>query len=57
LGYHWNNNAESYWLVGQAMGNAMDELAFGREEMNKKEAREGLITLIGGGKAGTALIA
>ena len=22
-GYHWNNNCESYWLIGQAMGKAM----------------------------------
>ena len=24
--YHWNNNCESYWLVGKAMGDAMLEL-------------------------------
>jgi alpha-galactosidase len=24
--YHWNNNCESYWLIGQAMGNAMLDL-------------------------------
>jgi len=24
--YHWNNNCESYWLIGQAMGKAMVEL-------------------------------
>jgi len=25
-GYHWNNNCESYWLIGQAMGRAMVQL-------------------------------
>ena len=25
-GYHWNNNCESYWLIGKAMGEAMVEL-------------------------------
>ena len=24
--YHWNNNCESYWLIGEAMGKAMIEL-------------------------------
>jgi len=24
--YHWNNNCESYWLIGQSMGKAMVEL-------------------------------
>lgn len=24
--YHWNNNCESYWLIGQAMGRAMVDL-------------------------------
>ena len=31
LGYHWNNNAESYWLVGKSMGQAMVELVLRRE--------------------------
>ena len=22
-GYHWNTNAETYWLIGRAMGQAM----------------------------------
>lgn len=30
--YHWNNNAESLWLVGQAMGKAMVEMVL-REEI------------------------
>lgn len=25
-GYHWNSNAETYWLIGEAMGLAMREL-------------------------------
>lgn len=25
-GYHWNNNCETYWLIGQAMGKAMVDL-------------------------------
>jgi len=25
-GYHWNTNAETYWLIGQAMGQAMLQL-------------------------------
>jgi alpha-galactosidase len=24
--YHWNNNCESYWLIGKAMGEAMVDL-------------------------------
>jgi hypothetical protein len=24
--YHWNNNCESYWLIGQAMGEAVIDL-------------------------------
>jgi alpha-galactosidase len=24
--YHWNSNAETYWLIGQAMGEAMKQL-------------------------------
>jgi len=24
--YHWNNNAETYYLIGQAMGEAMKKL-------------------------------
>lgn len=26
-GYHWNCNAETYWLIGQGMGEAMKKLA------------------------------
>ena len=33
-GYHWNNNCESYWLIGQAMGEAMVDLI--RNKKNKK---------------------
>jgi hypothetical protein len=25
-GYHWNSNAETYYLIGEAMGHAMLEL-------------------------------
>lgn len=25
-GYHWNNNAETYYLIGESMGNAMLKL-------------------------------
>ena len=25
-GYHWNTNAETYWLIGEAMGEAMKKL-------------------------------
>ena len=25
-GYHWNSNAETYWLIGEAMGHAMNGL-------------------------------
>jgi alpha-galactosidase len=25
-GYHWNTNAETYYLIGEAMGNAMQTL-------------------------------
>ena len=25
-GYHWNSNAETYYLIGQAMGEAMKRL-------------------------------
>ena len=32
--YHWNNNCESYWLIGQAMGEAMVDLI--RNKKNKK---------------------
>jgi hypothetical protein len=32
--YHWNNNCESYWLIGQAMGEAMIDLI--RNNKNKK---------------------
>ena len=31
LGYHWNNNAEAYWLVGKGMGQAIVELVLRRE--------------------------
>jgi hypothetical protein len=29
-GYHWWHNAESYWLVGQAMGTGMIKAMQGR---------------------------
>ena len=30
--YHWNNNCESYWRVGVAMGESMLELTSRRED-------------------------
>ena len=39
LGYHWNNNAESYWLVGKGMGQAMVELVL------RREAREEMLVV------------
>ena len=30
--YHWNNNCESYWRVGVAMGESMLELISRRED-------------------------
>lgn len=29
-GYHWNNSAETYYLIGEAMGRAMTKLASGK---------------------------
>lgn len=29
--YHWNENAETYWLIGEAMGEAMTGLAKGQD--------------------------
>jgi alpha-galactosidase len=29
-GYHWNSNAETYYLIGEAMGEAMKRLLDGR---------------------------
>jgi alpha-galactosidase len=34
--YHWNNNCESYWLIGQAMGEAMVDLI--RNQQKKRIA-------------------
>ena len=31
-GYHWYQNAESYWLIGQSLGNAMVDLVIQREQ-------------------------
>ena len=30
-GYHWNANAETYWLIGRAMGEAMVPMACGKK--------------------------
>jgi len=30
-GYHWNSNAETYYLIGEAMGEAMQRLLGPRE--------------------------
>lgn len=32
--YHWNNNCESYWLIGKSLGNAMVDLVRWREKTN-----------------------
>lgn len=42
--YHWNNNCESYWLVGRAMGEAMVELVRRRRE-NENEKESPFVTL------------
>ncbi|MDX1695858.1 MAG: sialate O-acetylesterase [Ketobacteraceae bacterium] len=34
-GYHWNNNAETYFLIGDGMGNAMTELLCDRNPGNE----------------------
>jgi alpha-galactosidase len=31
FGFHWNNNAETYFLIGNGMGNAMIQLLSGRD--------------------------
>jgi len=31
--YHWNNNCESYWLIGEAMGKAMADLVLSRDSI------------------------
>ena len=40
--YHWNNNCESYWLIGQAMGKAMVELLSNKEKTNRNKRNSGL---------------
>ncbi len=37
--YHWNNNCESYWLIGQAMGKAMLDLLSNQEKRNGNHKR------------------
>ena len=37
--YHWNNNAESYWLIGRSLGNAMVELVRRRESTRSASIR------------------
>ncbi len=43
-GYHWNSNAETYYLIGQAMGEAMKEIlkesGGGAAEVKEAEVRE-----------------
>jgi hypothetical protein len=34
--YHWNNNCESYWLIGKAMGQAMVELLQTKEQQDQE---------------------
>jgi len=31
-GYHWNRNAETYWLIGTGLGRAMLALETGHQE-------------------------
>ena len=38
FGFHWNNNCESYWLVGKGMGLAMAELVL-RQEGRLKDGK------------------
>lgn len=40
LGYHWNNNCESYWLVGKGMGQAMVELVLRKEHAERNAIGE-----------------
>jgi len=35
--YHWNNNCESYWLIGEAMGKAMVGLLRNKNNKNKQK--------------------
>ncbi len=35
--YHWNNNCESYWLVGQSMGEAMIKLIRNKSDREKTQ--------------------
>jgi hypothetical protein len=39
--YHWNNNCESYWLVGSTMGKAMIELLNNQNTETTKKQNEG----------------
>ena len=39
--YHWNNNCESYWLVGSSMGKAMVELLKNQNKETTKKYNEG----------------
>eukprot|EP00536_Pseudo-nitzschia_multiseries_P002345 jgi/Psemu1/5357/gm1.5357_g len=39
--YHWNNNCESYWLVGTAMGEAMVGLIQHRDKQKQTTREEG----------------
>jgi hypothetical protein len=36
-GYHWNQNCESYWLVGKAMGQAMVGLLQQQQQQNQSK--------------------
>ena len=38
-GYHWNGNAETYILIGHAMGEAMIELADGKKQPSRGSSR------------------
>jgi hypothetical protein len=37
--YHWNNNCESYWLIGEAMGKAMVSLLRNKNNKNNQKKK------------------
>jgi Carbohydrate esterase, sialic acid-specific acetylesterase len=44
-GYHWNNNCETYWLIGQSMANGMLEMIDREEEEEEEEEEENESTM------------
>jgi hypothetical protein len=39
-GYHWNNNAETYYLIGEGLGTAMMELLAAREAQAREQGED-----------------